>query len=106
MKLSRAVSCTALGVIVVYAAAVLLGAPLLRQLSHKCSLARHLSLGGIFGAWFGAFVIPFDWDRWWQRWPVPCVFGAVIGGILGCMTSSYKILFSYLGRQGKLEKFV
>ncbi|VDK82494.1 unnamed protein product [Litomosoides sigmodontis] len=104
MKLSQAVSFTALGVIVIYVAAVLLGAPLLshfganfvfsvvlavvgvfplllvaenfdsldsilfgeRQLSHKCLLARHLSLGGIFGAWFGAFLIPLDWDRWWQ----------------------------------------
>ncbi|VDP12879.1 unnamed protein product [Onchocerca flexuosa] len=59
-----------------------------RQLSHKCLLAHHLSLGGIFGAWFGAFVIPLDWDRWWQRWPIPCVFGTVFGGILGFLFSS------------------
>ncbi|VDM11943.1 unnamed protein product [Wuchereria bancrofti] len=51
-------------------------------------LARQLSLGGLFGAWFGAFVIPFDWDRWWQRWPIPCVLGAVVGGILGCLTTT------------------
>ncbi|KAK6112683.1 GPI biosynthesis protein Pig-F family protein [Brugia pahangi] len=144
MKLSRAISYTALGVTVIYVTAILLGAPLLshfganfvfsivlaivsifplllvaenfdsldnilfgkRQLSDKCLLARQLSLGGLFGAWFGAFVIPFDWDRWWQRWPIPCVFGAVVGGILGCLTSSYKILFSYLEKQRKLEKFV
>jgi hypothetical protein len=21
--------------------------------------------GSAFGSWFGAFVIPLDWDRWW-----------------------------------------
>ncbi|CAG9533317.1 unnamed protein product [Cercopithifilaria johnstoni] len=140
----RAVNFTALGVIIIYATAVLLGAPLLshfganfifsivlaivsifplllvaenfdsldnilfgeRQLSRKCLLARHLSLGGIFGAWFGAFVIPLDWDRWWQRWPIPCIFGAVAGGILGCLISNYKFFFSWLEKQRKLEKFV
>uniref|UniRef100_A0A8R1TRI1 Glycosylphosphatidylinositol anchor biosynthesis protein 11 n=1 Tax=Onchocerca volvulus TaxID=6282 RepID=A0A8R1TRI1_ONCVO len=142
MKLNRAISYTALGVIINHAIAVLFGAPFLshftatfvfsivlaivsifplllvaenfdsldiilfgeRQLSHKCLLAHHLSLGGIFGAWFGAFVIPLDWDRWWQRWPLPCVFGTVFGGILGFLFSSYKIFLSRSER--KLEKLI
>ncbi|EJW79775.1 hypothetical protein WUBG_09317, partial [Wuchereria bancrofti] len=75
-----------------------------RQLSDKYLLARQLSLGGLFGAWFGAFVIPFDWDRWWQRWPIPCVLGAVVGGILGCLTSSYKNSFFLFGKATKIGK--
>ncbi|KAM3728298.1 Glycosylphosphatidylinositol anchor biosynthesis protein [Dirofilaria immitis] len=144
MKLSRTIGYTALGVIIIYAITVLLGAPFLscftanfvfsivlaivsifplllvaenfdnldiilfdeRQLSHKYLLAHHLSFGGIFGAWFGAFFIPFDWDRWWQRWPIPCVFGALFGGILGFLISGYKIFFSWLEKQQKVEKLV
>jgi len=25
-----------------------------------------IGISSIVGAWFGAFVIPLDWDRWWQ----------------------------------------
>lgn len=31
------------------------------------------------GTWFGAFVIPLDWDRPWQVWPIPCSLGAMVG---------------------------
>lgn len=34
------------------------------------------------GTWFGAFVIPLDWDRPWQVWPIPCSLGAIIGYFL------------------------
>lgn len=37
--------------------------------------------GCVVGAWFGALVIPLDWDRWWQQWPVSCSFGAIFGAI-------------------------
>lgn len=37
----------------------------------------------VCGAWFGCFVMPLDWDRWWQKWPISCVFGALIGLIIG-----------------------
>uniref|UniRef100_A0A0M3IUG2 Heme O synthase n=1 Tax=Ascaris lumbricoides TaxID=6252 RepID=A0A0M3IUG2_ASCLU len=29
-------------------------------------IAHRIALGGLLGAWLGAFVIPLDWDRWWQ----------------------------------------
>lgn len=35
--------------------------------------------GVLVGAWFGAFVIPLDWDRDWQKWPIPCVIGSIFG---------------------------
>ena len=34
------------------------------------------------GAWFGAFLIPLDWDEPYQNWPVPCGVGAIFGTIL------------------------
>uniref|UniRef100_A0AC34FFB7 Glycosylphosphatidylinositol anchor biosynthesis protein 11 n=1 Tax=Panagrolaimus sp. ES5 TaxID=591445 RepID=A0AC34FFB7_9BILA len=45
------------------------------------------SLGTIIGAWIGAFVIPLDWDRWWQEWPLPCLFGAFAGFVIGLVES-------------------
>lgn len=41
-------------------------------------LLRNIQFTSI-GAWFGAFVIPLDWDREWQVWPIPCSLGAMIG---------------------------
>uniref|UniRef100_A0A0N4UQM6 Nitrogen permease regulator 2 n=1 Tax=Dracunculus medinensis TaxID=318479 RepID=A0A0N4UQM6_DRAME len=47
-----------------------------RRLPKTLLLAKKISLSGLLGAWFGAFFIPLDWDRWWQRWPLPCIFCA------------------------------
>lgn len=77
-----------------------------RYLSRRGVRARHISLGGIIGAWFGAFVIPLDWDRWWQRWPLPCIFGALIGGILGFIISCYKTIISRFTKPRKLQKVI
>lgn len=35
--------------------------------------------GVVVGAWVGAFVIPWDWDRDWQKWPIPSVIGSILG---------------------------
>ena len=47
-----------------------------------------LSLGAIIGSWFGALVIPLDWDRWWQEWPISCCIGALVGSLIGLLFSS------------------
>ncbi|KAI6183782.1 Nitrogen permease regulator 2 [Aphelenchoides bicaudatus] len=54
----------------------------------KCPNKQHeywlwSSYGSLLGAWFSAFVIPLDWDRYWQRWPIPCVIGSIVGFLLG-----------------------
>lgn len=41
----------------------------------------------MLGAWFGAFVIPLDWNRDWQAWPIPCCIGALVGTSLGQLVS-------------------
>ncbi|VDM96333.1 unnamed protein product [Thelazia callipaeda] len=143
MKFQHTVCYTVLSVPIVYAIAVLWGAPLLshfgatfffscvftlvvvlpllsvaenvehldtilfekRHLSFKCSLARRISVGGIWGAWFGAFVIPLDWDRWWQRWPIPCVFGSLLGASIGLLFTACMILFLHRKPQ-KSEKII
>jgi phosphatidylinositol glycan class F len=51
----------------------------------------HSSIGVIIGAWIGAFVIPLDWVRWWQQWPLPCLFGAFAGFIIGLAESFIEI---------------
>uniref|UniRef100_A0A023F764 Putative ethanolamine-p-transferase gpi11/pig-f n=1 Tax=Triatoma infestans TaxID=30076 RepID=A0A023F764_TRIIF len=43
------------------------------------SLVFNNAYGALLGAWFGAFVIPLDWDRPWQVWPIPCSLGALFG---------------------------
>lgn len=39
------------------------------------------------GAWAGAalggMALALDWGRAWQAWPVPCVYGAALGVMLG-----------------------
>jgi hypothetical protein len=51
----------------------------------------------MLGAWFGAFVIPLDWDRYWQRWPTPCVIGSTIGFLLGLSFNWAKIQVKKVG---------
>lgn len=52
------------------------------------------------GTWAGAFPIPLDWDREWQTWPLPCVFGALIGQLLGILAC----LFRFAAEQGSIRK--
>lgn len=47
-----------------------------------------IGISSIVGAWFGAFVIPLDWDRWWQVWPVSCIWGNLIGYCCGLLITS------------------
>lgn len=56
-----------------------------------------LSLGAIIGSWFGALVIPLDWDRWWQEWPISCCIGALVGSFIG-------LLFSGLTFKNKIKQ--
>lgn len=39
--------------------------------------------GAWLGAWFGAATQALDWGRAWQAWPLPSVYGAAIGVVLG-----------------------
>lgn len=50
----------------------------------------NLAYSAIIGSWFGALVIPLDWDRWWQEWPISCCFGALIGFVLGFFVTIVK----------------
>eukprot|EP01080_Neovahlkampfia_damariscottae_P007102 gene7102-11265_t len=35
------------------------------------------------GIWFGAFVIPLDWDVPWQKFPISLTHGSVLGFFVG-----------------------
>jgi phosphatidylinositol glycan class F len=61
-------------------------------------LLANISYGGVFGAWFGALVIPLDWDRWWQIWPISCCFGALIGS-----SSAFLFTLIYMYNKKKLH---
>jgi len=52
------------------------------DLEYRC---MRLSVSAIIGAWFGALVIPLDWDRWWQEWPISCCTGAIFGAFYGAL---------------------
>jgi len=41
------------------------------------------SIGAVVGTWFGAIPIPLDADRPWQVWPISCVYGALLGYVVG-----------------------
>jgi GPI ethanolamine phosphate transferase 2/3 subunit F len=53
----------------------------------KCFI---IAKGTIIGSWFGALVIPLDWDRWWQAFPISCFFGALIGILLAGLYILFK----------------
>lgn len=59
-------------------------------LLQKCIVNASHSV--IVGAWFGAFVIPLDWDRPWQTWPIPCVIGSLAGYTAGQVISFFRLL--------------
>lgn len=90
----------------IYILVVLFGAPFTTFLKENLILSSHiaflaypiivsfLKIGekGVFhkylafiavGAWFGAIVIPLDWDRDWQNWPLPIVISSYIGSFIG-----------------------
>lgn len=46
------------------------------------------SVYAVVGSWFGAMVIPLDWDRWWQEWPISCCIGAILGAVIGILTGN------------------
>ena len=50
-------------------------------------LMKNLAWGTVLGAWFGAFAIPLDWDRWWQRWPITCLISSTIAAFLSPIVS-------------------
>ena len=50
-------------------------------------VCTQIAKNAIKGAWFGALVIPLDWDRWWQTFPVPCCIGASVGAFYGIIFS-------------------
>ncbi|KAJ2704787.1 hypothetical protein FB645_002977 [Coemansia sp. IMI 203386] len=35
--------------------------------------------------WAAAYFVPMDWDRPWQKWPIPIVFGAFLGNLIGLL---------------------
>lgn len=53
------------------------------DVEYRC---MRISKSAIIGAWFGALVIPLDWDRWWQEWPISCSTGAICGAFFGILT--------------------
>ncbi len=61
----------------------------------------YVSLGAMSGAWFGAFVIPLDWNRPWQTWPIPNTIGSLIGFILGHI---YSFIFLRTRPTSSVEK--
>ncbi len=58
-----------------------------------------ISYGAIIGAWFGALVIPLDWDRWWQEWPICSIFGSILGIFLA-------IVYDYIKTSKHFKNFM
>lgn len=52
---------------------------------------QHVVRVTLLGAWFGAFVIPLDWDRPWQAWPVPCCVGGLMGYVASHATALVQV---------------
>jgi phosphatidylinositol glycan class F len=51
--------------------------------------------GSLFGAWFGAIVVPLDWGQGWQMWPVCSVYGCLAGYVLSaCVLTFYRTISS------------
>ncbi|KDO34252.1 hypothetical protein SPRG_19082 [Saprolegnia parasitica CBS 223.65] len=66
-----------------------------RWRSHDERQATCTFLGTLFGAYIGALLLPLDWDRPWQQWPLPCVYGAVYGHLVGLLVSTLWHVFSH-----------
>lgn len=52
------------------------------KIGEKAVFHKYLAFIAV-GAWFGAIVIPLDWDRDWQNWPLPIVISSYIGSFIG-----------------------
>lgn len=55
------------------------------------------ALGSILGSWCGAYPLALDWDRPWQAYPLPPVFGAIAGYIIGSGTGLFVSVVIWLG---------
>ena len=53
-------------------------------------ICAQIAKGTIVGTWFGALVIPLDWDKWWQVFPIPCIIGAFFGTFVSSLNILYK----------------
>ncbi|XP_018897343.2 phosphatidylinositol-glycan biosynthesis class F protein [Bemisia tabaci] len=62
----------------------------------------------LVGAWFGAFVIPLDWDRPWQIWPIPCSFASILGYLISHVVTciQYSNMFIHKKTVNKFGKRV
>ncbi|GAM19084.1 hypothetical protein SAMD00019534_022590 [Acytostelium subglobosum LB1] len=47
----------------------------------------------LLGAWIGGFAIPLDWDRPWQVWPISCMYGSLVGHVIGLLICSVYAIF-------------
>lgn len=57
------------------------------------------------GTWFGAFVIPLDWDRPWQVWPIPCSLGAMLGYFASHLSVTFGIPKNFRLSKRKTGKY-
>jgi len=50
-------------------------------------------IGSTVGAWFGACLIPLDWDEPWQTWPITLIYGGSLGFIVGHISAFYRVRY-------------
>jgi hypothetical protein len=63
----------------------------------------HPAVGALGGAWIGMIPLALDWERPWQQWPLPPVWGAIIGNVLGAMSACATNSFYHLVETGKMK---
>lgn len=76
--------------------------------------ASWAGIGSVVGAWFGACLIPLDWDEPWQKWPITLIHGASLGFIVGHVVAYFRVKaqlqsdpngsFTFLVAKSKLMK--
>ena len=64
------------------------------------------ALGSVLGSWCGAYLLALDWDRPWQAYPLPPVFGAIAGYIMGSGTGLFVSVVIWLGSTEFADKKV
>ncbi|CAM1331447.1 PIGF (predicted) [Pycnogonum litorale] len=55
----------------------------------------------VLGAWFGAFVIPLDWNRPWQEWPLPSFLGISLFLLISHLYNIFKVIFEATSKKKK-----